>query len=161
MDKLPKIVVEVETKGLDEAIEKVKQFNKLLEKSIELQGQNISAAKCRDAFIMACEEIKNDIKADMKKELLKDVIFQDFHLVNVIVDLLRERELDYGQATEADRELIKEEFINRLIKEVSKEESRKVASHLSDVVFHKKTKTTEFSICTENVSIQFEFKHDF
>lgn len=74
MDQLSKMVVEVETKGLDEAIEKMKQFNELMEKNIKLQEKSMSAAKCRDAFIMACEEIKNDIKADMKKELLKDVI---------------------------------------------------------------------------------------
>ncbi len=41
MDQLSKIVVEVETKGLDEAIEKMKQFNELMEKNIKLQEKSM------------------------------------------------------------------------------------------------------------------------
>lgn len=71
MDKLPKIVVEVETKGLDEAIEKARQLNELLEKSIKLQ--EVSTAKCGNPQAQPIKELDEkrrkmieDMRAEMK-----------------------------------------------------------------------------------------------
>lgn len=86
------------------------------------------------------------------------MILQRFDPVEVITSILNEIQVTYEETTEVEKEYIKAEFINRLIKELSKEEGRKIAPYLSDIVFHKKTKTTELSICTENISIKFEFK---
>lgn len=80
MDKLPKIVVEVETTGLDEAIEKVKQLNELLEKSIKLQEQEASTAKSGNLQAQPIRELDEkrrkmieDMRAEMKaRGLCKD-----------------------------------------------------------------------------------------
>lgn len=97
----------------------------------------------------------------MKNKDSKDTILEGFDPVEIIAVIMNERHVDYGQATEKEKECIKAEFVGCLLKELSKEGSKKIAPYLSDIVFHKKTKATEFSICTENVSIRFEFKHDF
>lgn len=91
----------------------------------------------------------------------KGTILEGFDPVEVIIAIMNERHVDYEQATETEKECIKAEFVDCLLKELSKEGGKKIAPCLSDIVFHKKTKATKFSICTENVSIKFEFKHDF
>lgn len=97
----------------------------------------------------------------MKDKDSKDMILKDFDPVEVIISILNGRHINYEQATETEKECIKAEFVDCLLKELSKEGGKNIAPYLSDIVFHKKVNKTEFSICAENVSIRFEFKHDF
>ena len=73
MDKLSKIVVEVETKGLDEAIEKVTQLNELMEKNIKLQEKSMSMSKSGNPQAQTDRELDEkrrkmieDMRAEMK-----------------------------------------------------------------------------------------------
>ena len=73
MDQLSKIVVEVETKGLDEAIEKVTQLNELMEKNIKLQEKSMSMSKSGNLQAQPDRELDEkrrkmieDMRAEMK-----------------------------------------------------------------------------------------------